>query len=149
MLRGLYEGLNITNIYAPLLVAATVDVNHVSVDTRGYDSLVFVVGVGISGDTLSGSVFVEFELEDSVDDSVWVDAVDGDVQGSIEGATNTGTFAVVDDPAEDDTVYAGGYIGPERYVRVVQNVTGTHTVGIEVSVAAIQGHAHISPVNAA
>lgn len=149
MLRSLYEGINFTNIKAPILDAPTIDEDHASVDVQGYDSLVFIVGVGISGDSLSGSVMLEFEMEDSPDDSVWTDAVDGDVQGSIAGATSTGTFAVVDDAAEDDTVYAGGYIGPERYARVVTNATGTHTNGTELSIAAIQGHAHVSPVNAA
>ena len=33
------------------------------------------------------------------------------------------------------------------YVRVVANLTGTHTNGTPIGVAALRGHPHIAPVN--
>ncbi len=144
-LRDLYSGLNVVQMSAPVI--RTADVNSASIDTRGYDSLMLVGLVGISGDTLSGSVMVELEVEESDDDSTWTDVADADLMNYVSG-TNTGTFAVIDDPAEDDARYITGYRGSKRYVRVVGNLTGTHTNGIELAVLGIQGHAHQMPVNA-
>lgn len=143
--RDLYSGLNVTQLVDPVVL--TGDTNSASIDTRGYDSLMLVVNVGESGDTLSGSVLWDLEIEDSPDDSVWTDATDAQITNAVTG-TNTGTFARIDAAAEDDAVYFTGYRGDQRYVRVVINATGTHATGTPMSVTALQGHAHIMPVNA-
>lgn len=104
---------------------------------RDYTSVMFIANVGESGDTLSGSVYLELEVEDSADNTTFADAVDADVKDTVTG-TNTGTFALVDDATEDDAVYSCEYTGTERYVRPVINLTGTHTNGIPVSIIAIQ-----------
>lgn len=143
-LREIYSDLSVTQLYDP--ATTTADQNSTSIDMQGYDSLLLVANVGASGDTLSGSVKIEFEVEESSDDSTFTDVADADLTNSVTG-TNTGTFALVDDPAEDDAVYITGYKGTERYVRVVINVTGTHTNGTPISITAIRGHAHQRPVN--
>jgi len=99
-----------------------------------------VVNVGNSGDTLSGSVYIELEVETSDDNSTWVDAADAMITGAVTG-TNTGTFAVINAPTEDSAIFTTAYLGRERYVRVVVNVTGTHSSGTPVATQYIRTRA--------
>ena len=132
---------------ALLPVNRTADVNGISIDTQGFSSAILVAHIGLSGDTLSGSVKAELELEHCDDNATWVDCANADLQNPDTGAaghvtgTNTGTFALIDDPAEDELLYAVRYVGSKRYVRMVYNITGTHTVGTPVSAKAyLSGH---------
>lgn len=125
--------------------------NGATIDTQGFDSVALAVAVGVSGDTLSGSVHIQLEVEHADDDGTgspdtWEDCADDDLLNFVAGANN-GTFAKIDDAAEDDAVYATGYRGNRRFVRVVANLTGTHTNGTPVGAVAIKGHPHFSPVN--
>lgn len=122
----------------------TADANGVTIDTQGYGSCAFVANVGASGDTLSGSVKAELEVEESDDGSTWTDVANEDLTHYVTG-TNDGCFAVVDDGAEDEAVYRTGYIGNKRYVRAVVNLTGTHTNGIPIGVVARLGNPAFSP----
>lgn len=145
MIRDLYSDIKLTQAIS--CAVRTADANGVTIDTLGYDSgPVFVATVGVSGDTLSGSVFIELEVEDSPDNSVWTDVPNANLKNFVTG-TNVGTFAVVDDAAEDDAVYICEYRGNQRYVRAVINLTGTHTLGTPIGIVAVQGHAHQKPVN--
>ena len=146
--REHHSNMEYNKLYDPALVAPTIDIDSASVDTQGFDSLSLVVNIGESGDTLSGSVYIEVEVEESVDDSVWTDVADADLTNFVAG-TNDGTIAKIDAAAEDDVVVTTGYTGSKRYVRVVINVTGTHTNGFPWAATAINGHPHQSPVNAA
>ena len=110
---------------------ATGDVTGATCDLKDYDGCEIVVNVGNSGDTLSGSVYIELEVETSDDGSTWADAADADLSSSVTG-TNTGTFAKIDAPAEDSAIFTVSYLGRERYVRVIANLTGTHTNGCPI-----------------
>lgn len=127
------DGSDIVTGGANALVAPTIDKNFTAVDLLGYGGCEVIVSMGNSGDTLSASVKAEFEIEHSDDNSTWTDCADADVVDTVTG-TNTGTIAVVDAPAEDSTIFSTQYVGGKRYVRVVQNVTGTHTNGYAVAV---------------
>lgn len=143
-MRDLYSNLSVSQLIDPDTLTA--DANSTAVDLQGYSSLMLVANVGASGDTLSGSVKIELEVEESDDNVTFTDVANADLHKSVTG-TNVGTFAVIDDAAEDDAVYITGYQGNKRYVRVVANLTGTHTNGTPVSVSAIRGHAAERPVN--
>jgi hypothetical protein len=140
----LYSNVKVSSLLIPAVRNA--DANSTAVDMLGFESVVFVVDMGNSADTLSGTNKIELELEESDDDSSFTDCADADVVGYVDG-TNDGTFAVVDAPAEDSTVFKCGYRGVKRYVRVVLNFSGTHTTGTPVGVIAVQGHAHYAPVS--
>ena len=115
------------------LIAPTIDVNYAACDLLHFDGCRISVHVGNSGDTLSGSVKIELEVEHSDDNSTWSDCADADLTTSVTG-TNTGTFAVIDAPAEDSAIFQTEYLNSKRYVRVVLNVTGTHTNGTPIAV---------------
>lgn len=139
----LTERVKITQCIAP--INSTTDINGTSVDRAGYNDLAFVAMTGITGDTLSGSIYVAFELEHSDDNSTFTDCADADLSAAVTAA-NTGSFAKVDDNAEDDARYVVNYVGTKRYVRPVANYVGTHTNGIEVAVLALLGQPRSLPV---
>ena len=125
------------------------DAQGVEIDMQGYSSVAFLGNVGVSGDTLSGSVVIELALEESdVSGSGFTAVADEDIIDAVAGAAQTGTFAVIDDPAEDDTVYKVGYRGHKRYVRPIVNFIGTHTNGTPISFTGILGDAAKVPVDA-
>ncbi len=130
------------------LIAATktADENGPGIDLRGFDSAVITANIGASGDTLSSSVKIELEVEESDDNTTYTDVANADLLKYVTG-TNVGTFAVVDDAAEDDAVYITAYRGSKRYVRVGVNLTGEHTNGTPISAVAVLGHSHVTPVN--
>ena len=124
----------------------TADATGATVDAFGYETVAITAIVGASGDTLSGSVYVELELEHSDDNSSWADCANADIKTAITG-TNTGTFAKIDDAAEDDAIYSVQYVGGRRYVRIVANLTGTHTNGIPVAAVAVLSGSRELPVS--
>lgn len=125
-------------------INTTADINGASVDRRGYDDVLVILNVGITGDTLSGSVYLAAELEESDDGSSWNDVADADIRTAVT-AVNTGSFAKIDDNTEDDVRVQCDYIGTKRYVRPVVNLVGTHTNGIEVASTVILGDARDLP----
>lgn len=142
--RDSYNRNKVTQVLAPLV--RTSDATSSAIDMKDYESLLIVANVGAPGDTLSGSLKIEFEVQHSDTDSNYVACADTDLLNSVTG-TNTGTFAVVDANAEASSVYKTGYIGSKRYVKVVSNLTGTHSTGTSTAVTAIQGHSHLKPVS--
>lgn len=144
-LRDLFSRLNVTQLLAP--ANRTADANSTSIDTRGYDSLMLVGTVGAPGDTLSGTVLIELEVQHSDDNSAFTACADADLHNAVSGATNTGTFARITANGQATARFITGYRGTKRYVRVVDNRTGTHTTGTPTGVVAVQGHAHLLPVN--
>lgn len=122
----------------------TADTNGTGIDLQGFEGAEVVAFVGQSGDTLSSSVKIELEVEESDDNSTYSDVADADLLGSVDG-TNDGTYAVIDAATEDETVYRVGYIGSKRYIRAVVNVTGTHTNGTPIGIGVIKGFARHQP----
>lgn len=142
MLKDLKSKLALSNLKDA--ATYTSDQNSASIDLKDHNGAVLAVCVGQSGDTLSGSVKIELELEESDDNSTWSDCADASLSAAVTG-TNTGTFAKIDDAAEDSTVYSVGYKGNKRYVRVVANFTGTHTNGCPLAIFGIKGHGEMLP----
>lgn len=123
---------------------ATGDVTSSAVDLAGFRGCSVLALIGESGDTLSGSVKIELELQESDDNSTYTACADADITNAVTG-TNTGTFAVIDAAAEDDAVYPCTYLGSKRYLKVVANLTGTHTNGTPIGVVAIKNGENYQP----
>lgn len=134
--KDLFHNLGVQQLLASVLTAPTIDLDSPSVDLQGKRSVMLLVGVGNSLDTLSGSVYIELELEESDDNITFTDVADADMRDPVTG-NNTGTFAVINAPTEDTLTFVAGYYGSKRYVRVVVNVTGTHTNGTPLYIAAL------------
>jgi len=141
---SIYSNNKISQLTDPVVITA--DETSAEVDNQGFDSLLLIGNIGLSADTLSGSVFIELEVQESdTSGSGFTAVADADLQNSVTG-TNVGTFAVIDDPAEDKQRFITAYKGNKRFVRVVANLTGTHTNGTPISITSVQGNAEIRPV---
>jgi hypothetical protein len=150
-MRDLHSNIKVTTHLVPLVLNNDAEGTPATgIDTKGFDSLEFVVVLGDSGDTLSGSVLLDLRLQHSDDNTNWVDvsSVDDVLIGSNPRTTTisgTGVFATIDAPAEDQTHFRIGYRGTRRYARILIDTTGTHTNGTPATVIAIQSSAALAP----
>ncbi len=147
MTRDLYSNLNATQILAPAVYDA--DKNAAAVDLQGFGACLLLVTVAAAGATLSKTVKIELEVEetDDKDHGTWTDVDDAHLAHAVTG-TNDGCFAVIADADDDNTVYVTQYRGHQRYCRVVVNLSGAHATGTPLGVLALRGHAQVAPVNA-
>ncbi len=136
MIRDIKSTISIAATVTPNVVNNDTDGTGVGVDLRGYDSAAVAFHVGVSGDTLSGSVLLTPKVQESADNSSWSDVAAGDLDG---------TLTVIDDAAEDDAVQVVGYRGTKRYIRAVIDTTGTHTNGTPCSAVVIRSHPKVAP----
>ena len=146
-MKDLFHNLLAAKLLTPQVLTASA--NSVGVDLKGFESVNIDVAVGVSGDTLSGSVYAELKLEESdtlgsgytaVTDDNHVLLPDGESMAAL------GPFLTINDPAEDDIIKTIGYRGNKRFARIAVTLTGTHTNGIPVSIVAQKGNAHNKPV---
>jgi hypothetical protein len=142
-MRDLHSNLGLVQSLDPAVTTASRV--GAPIDRQGFESVEHIVSLGMSGDTLSPTVSLSLKLEESEDGSNWSPVVnDSDVLGApVDGS---GTFALIDDGAEDGQAYAVGYVGDARYCRVQVVLAGTHTNGTPVAALALLGHGSVKPV---
>ena len=119
---------------------ATAEVKGAGVDLQGYEAALATINVGTSGDTLSGSVYAQPTLQESVDD---VDADYSDVATADYG--DSVTFPKLDAGSKVSKAYAVSYVGSKRWIRVVWKVTGTHTTGTSASALVVRANPRVKP----
>ena len=145
-MRDLHSNISVIKTLAPIIGNNdTEGTPAVSADRQGFNSIEHIAVIGASGDTLSGSVKIALVLEDSDDDVTFAAVTDA---AAVLGATPdaSGIVKVIDDPAEDDTVFRCGYVGSKRYSRLRADFTGTHTNGTPIAMLALRGHPESRPV---
>jgi len=137
MKRDSYHAVDVKQAIIPVVLHTTEGVGAI-IDTADYESVLFSVDVGNSGDTLGSGVYIELLLEHG-NNSGLTDAAPV-AQLDVVGQTVTaGIFSKMDAPAEDTIVVSIGYVGKKRYVRVTADPTGTHTVGTPVGAVVVMG----------
>lgn len=138
-MKDLANNLTVLQLVDPVVV--TSDTNSTAIDTQFDNGAMLIVNVGESGDTLSGSVKFDYILQDSTDNASFSAVTDTKfvTYGTVDGS---GIFATIDAAAEDDAVHKIGYVGPNRYVRVVIDATGSHSNGTPHSVSGV-----VSPIH--
>lgn len=120
-------------------------------DTRGFESVVVRFHSGTFGDTASGSLYTEAELQESDDNSTYTAVANTDLLfpsgKSARTGNATGTFFQSKTTGAADTagLYEVGYIGSKRYLKVNLRLTGTHTNGSPTAVTFSLGHAVYNP----
>lgn len=143
-MRDFANNVTVVSSITPKVASGTTDLTGAHIDRKGYESVTHVVAVGVSGDTLSGSVKLDLILEHADADgsgspgsysavSSGEDVLDGTV-------TAGGIFTTIDSLAEDDVVVKIGYRGNKRFSRVKVDLTGTHANGTPVAAVALLGH---------
>ena len=116
----------------------TEDANGTGVDLQFFESALVVAQVGAEGDTLSGSVKIDLKLEHSDDNSAFTAVAQTDVTDAT--IATGGIFATIDANAEAPAIHQLSYVGGKRYIRVVDDRTGTHTNGTPTSAIVVKGN---------
>lgn len=124
---------------APILANNTSEGTGVGVDRRGYGDVLMVAMQGISGDTLSGSVYWTITFEESDDNSTYSTIAAADIEGGY-------STWVIDAAAEDPTNIVRLYKGTKRYVRILWTASGTHTNGTPIAGFVLLGRPNSIPV---
>ena len=150
-MRDLHSNIKVVQLINPIVGNNTAEGTPAAgLDTRGFDSAELVALLGASGDTLSGSVYVEVIIEDSDDDATYAAVTDSSYvlvgsDGVAAAPNGSGVVATVDAAAEDERKIRVGYVGPKRYCQLKLAFTGTHTAGMPIASLGILGHAHAAP----
>jgi len=115
------------------------DTNATGIDTKGFNSSMAIVNVGAPGITFSGTHKVDIILEDSSDNSTFAAVTNNNyVTGGTVGST--GIWQTIDANGDCNAAYGIGYVGPERYYRVVLDFSGTHGTGTVFGVVGAQSN---------
>ena len=120
-------------------IVKAADTNAAGIDTQGFNSSMAIVNVGAPGVTFSTTHKVDIRLQDSSDNSTFADVTDNNyVTGGTVGGT--GIWQTIDADGDCNAVYGLGYVGPERYYRVVLDFSGTHGTGTVFGVVGAQSN---------
>lgn len=130
----------------PAVRGTSDDTDGTTVDLKGFQYCTFIASVGAEGDTLSASVNIQLEVEESDDGSTWTDVADSDLTTSVDG-DNDGCFGFIDAAAEAPAVHTTTYKGSKRYCRAVIFMDGTHSTGTPSSVISIKHGARSLPAS--
>jgi hypothetical protein len=135
-MKDLANSISIVQSIAP--VVGTSDTNGTGVNLQFFESAVAVVDTGVEGDTLSGSVKIDFKLEHSDDDSSY-SAVTSQSHVTDGTVDSSGIFLTLDANAETPQLTSIGYVGGKQYLRVVADFTGSHSNGTPISATVVKG----------
>lgn len=116
----------------------TASANGEIIDTRGFDSLTFLIQLA-TVTTADATNFFTFTLQHG-DDSGLSDAATVTAATGLLGSN----LVVNDSTTQSDMIGMMGYAGVKRYVRLV--ATETLTASAAFSAVAVQGLPHVAPV---
>jgi hypothetical protein len=135
------SAIKVAQTLVPILGNTTAEGTGVGVDRLGFQDAVMVAEVGISGDTLSGSIYwtIAFQENDTDTAGTYTNIAAGDLDGGVNDH-------VINAAAEDPTTVIRGYKGSKRWLRVLFTQTGTHTNGTPISAVVLLGRPNNIPV---
>ena len=107
-MKDLANSISLVQSLAPAV--RTSDTNGTGVDLQGFESATVIVDTGAEGVTFSGSVKIDFKLEESSDDSTYtaVTSATAVTDGTVD---SNGIFLTLDDNAETPQIATIGYVG--------------------------------------
>jgi hypothetical protein len=136
--KDLRSQIAVTSI-TPILGNNTSEGTGVGVDLAGFDAAKMIAHVGQSGDTLSGSVYMTVQFQESdASGSGYADIATDDLKGGANAV-------VIDAAAEDEVIVQRNYVGGKRYARILVTFTGTHTNGTPISALVVKSAARHAP----
>lgn len=138
-------------VVSPLATNKTT-VPSAAVDTQGWEAVGFTITAGPSGDTLAPNTAIEWDVQDSPDETTWSAVPDalinvqitpanptGTAVGLANGAANTGCAFLATSDAQIATNFEVrvGYVGIQRYVRINELHSGTQGSGTPSMILAV------------
>lgn len=148
-----YSNFSFLNALKPQDLDGTAT-NGTTIDTKGFDTCTFVVDVGAatSAGAMSAGDWHQIKLEHSDDDATWSETYPSQMIHSVVGgagaysALDSGIFQSITSTTDTNKIYAVGYKGPKRYVRIAFSAEGAPSV-ISAAAVAILGLPADWPVN--
>lgn len=122
-MRELKSLLSVAQAIAPAIIKTTA--TGTTVDLAGYDGAVIDLIFGAYTDGTH-----TFSLNESADGSTWTAVAAGDMLG---------TMPAISTNASQNSVVRVGYIGKQRYLQVVNTVTGAPVTGAAMAVNVTAG----------
>lgn len=129
-----------------LLPAASYNADNTpaAVDLQGFEAAEIAISVGVGGITFSGTNKVEFVLTHSSDDVTYSNVTDDDMIG-VTGITGGIIKSLIAAHAAG-AVYAYGYRGGKRYLKLLADFSGTHGTATPLGAVVVKGMPHNAPV---
>jgi polyisoprenoid-binding protein YceI len=135
------SAIKVVQTLVPILGNNTAEGTGEAVDRWGHLDAVMVAQCGISGDTLSGSIYWTISFQDCATTTAgeFANIAAADLEGGVNDH-------VINAGAEDPTTIIRGYRGTKRYLRILFTQTGTHTNGTPIAGVVILGRPVRIPV---
>lgn len=122
----------------------------ITVDRAGFDSVTFVLTLGVGGISFSNTNRIDFVMEHSDDGTAW-DAVNAtNVLGAAPDASGIvlSQRSAHPNPTVHRFGYVDGIVGQRRFVRLRPDFSGTHGTGTPIAAIAVLGGARNLPIAA-
>lgn len=102
-----------------------------AIDLRGYRKATLTLAIGVGGISFDGTNKIEYKLTHSSDNVTYTDVTEDDiVTDSLAPATiASGIIRALTAAHAAPTVQKLGYIGGKRYVKLLEDFSGTHGSG--------------------
>ncbi|MEI3850049.1 MULTISPECIES: hypothetical protein [unclassified Ensifer] len=137
----------------PIIMAAlSADNTPATLDLKGYESAVILLGVGIGGITFDATNKIEFKLthaddkaDGSAPDAGDYTAVDID---DVLGVASVGTGGIIKALVAAHAAaaaYRVGYKGGKRWLKLLADFSGTHGAGTPLGIFLIKGNGSDNP----
>ncbi len=109
----------------------TADNAPAAVDLRGFRKATLALAIGVGGITFDGTNKIDYKLTHSSDNVTYTDVTDDDVitDGLAPASIATGIVRSLVAAHAAPTVQKIGYIGGKRYVKLLEDFSGTHGTG--------------------
>lgn len=129
---------------APILLISpgvyAADTTPASVDMLGYHAATVLLSIDVGGITFTGTNKIEFVLTHSADDSTYTNVTDSDVikdSNAPTTITNGIVRSLIAAHAAAD-IQKLGYIGGQRYLKLLADFSGTHATGTGISASLVR-----------
>ncbi|MCF7936922.1 MAG: hypothetical protein K9L28_11330 [Synergistales bacterium] len=130
------NAVNVVKLLTPQDIAGA-DTTSDYIDLAEYNGVVVVAEIGaLTGADASNTITPVLQEADTTTGSDFIDVAAADMEG---------TFATIDDTAEDEVVQFAGYLGNKRYLRMSFEHAGTSISAALVSSVAIVGKPYALP----
>lgn len=148
-MKDMHSQMSIVGSIGPATLAA--DNTPAAIDLLGYNACEILLGIGIGGETFSGSNKIEIEISHSDDDVAYSRPTAEDFLGEVSVADGTTGYSIVKSlivAHAAAAAYRLGYVGGKRYLKILFNFSGTHNTGTPLCAMVLGLHPYIAPVPA-
>lgn len=127
-MKDSYNSTVVVSILDPIAIEATA--THTDIDLKGWNAALLIINCGLdAGSGLSGSNKLVFTLKDSPDGTTYTNVATKDMVGV---TVSSAVILTIDAVGEDNSIYAFGYVGGERYLELTYTETGTVSMPMSI-----------------